>query len=198
MPKMDGYELTRILKNDEKTCHIPILLLTAKSDQESKNIGFDTEADAYLTKPFDTKELQLRIKNLISLRRKLQQKFSGDQMVATKAKKKKISGLDEKFMNKVLEVIELHISEEEFSVEDFGKEVGMSRVQIHRKLKALTGKSATHYIRSVKLGKAIEMIERNEETISEIAYSLGFSSPAYFSRCFKEEFGYPPSNLMAK
>ena len=99
-------------------------------------------------------------------------------------------------MKKVKEVIEKHSSEEEFSIEDFGKEVGMSRMQIHRKLKALTGKSATHYIRSVKLFKAKEMLGEHEVTISEIAYSLGFSSPSYFTRCFKEEYGYPPSDLV--
>jgi AraC-like DNA-binding protein len=106
---------------------------------------------------------------------------------------KKLSSLDEKFMKKVLAVVEEHISEEEFSIEVFGKEVGMSRMQIHRKLKALTGKSASHYIRSVKLFRAKEMIGEHEATISEIAYSLGFSSPAYFTRCFKDEYGYPPS-----
>jgi AraC-like DNA-binding protein len=150
----------------------------------------------YLTKPFDTKELQIRIKNLISERRKLQRLFSDDKIVAVREKEIKLSGLDEKFMKKVKDIIEMHISEEEFSIEDFGKEVGMSRMQIHRKLKALTGKSATHFIRSVKLFKAREMIEKQEETISEIAYSLGFSSPAYFTRCFKEEYGYPPSDLV--
>lgn len=195
MPKMDGNELTRKLKNDERTSHIPVILLTAKSEQESKLEGLETGADAYLTKPFDTKELQIRIKNLINLRRKLQQKFSHGKIVTIKGEEKKVSGLDEKFMKKVLEVIENHISEETFSIEDFGSEVGMSRMQIHRKLKALTGKSASHYIRSVKLFKAKEMIGKHEATISEIAYSLGFSSPAYFTRCFKEEYGHPPSEL---
>jgi signal transduction histidine kinase/ligand-binding sensor domain-containing protein/DNA-binding response OmpR family regulator len=196
MPKMDGNELTRRLKNDERTSHIPIILLTAKSEQESKLEGLETGADAYLTKPFDIKELQIRIKNLINLRRKLQQKFSHGKIVTIKGKKKKLSSLDEKFMKKALEVIEKNISEETFSIEDFGKEVGMSRMQIHRKLKALTGKSASHYIRSVKLFKAKEIIVKHEATISEIAYSLGFSSPAYFTRCFKEEYGHPPSDLV--
>ncbi len=196
MPKMDGNELTRRLKNDERTSHIPIILLTAKSEQESKLEGLETGAEAYLTKPFDTKELQIRIKNLINLRRKLQQKYSSDKIVTTMGELKKVSGLDEKFMKKAMEVIEKHISEETFSIEDFGKEVGMSRMQIHRKLKALTGKSASHYIRSVKLFKAKEMIGKHETTISEIAYSLGFSSPAYFTRCFKEEYGHPPSDLV--
>ncbi len=194
MPKIDGNELTRRLKSDERTSHIPIILLTAKSEQESKLKGLETGADAYLTKPFSTKELQIRIKNLINLRRKLQQKYSFGKIVTTNREWKKLSSLDDKFMKRAMEVIENHISEEEFNIEDFGKEVGMSRMQIHRKLKALTGKSASHYIRSVKLNKAKELIGEHEATISEIAYSLGFSSPAYFTRCFKDEYGYPPSD----
>jgi YesN/AraC family two-component response regulator len=196
MPKMDGNELTRILKNDEKTSHIPIILLTAKSEQQSRLEGLETGADDYLTKPFDTKELQIRINNLISIRRKLQEKFSKiDFIPVKKSEEKKLSNLEEQFMNKVMEVIENHISEEEFSIEQFGKEVGMSRMQLHRKLKALTGKSASNYLRSVRLAKAKKMIEEKTGSISEIAYSVGFSSPQYFTRSFKEEFGYPPSEL---
>jgi signal transduction histidine kinase/DNA-binding response OmpR family regulator len=196
MPKMDGNELTKRLKNDEKTSHIPIILLTAKSEQQSKLEGLETGADAYLTKPFDTKELQVRINNLISIRRKLQAKFGKDEFIpAKKTEEKKLTNLEEQFMCKVMEVIENHISEEEFSIEQFGKEVGMSRVQLHRKLKALSGKSASNYLRSVRLGKAKKMIEQEKGNISEIAYSVGFSSPQYFTRCFKEEFGFPPSDL---
>lgn len=196
MPIMDGNELTRILKNDEKTSHIPIILLTAKSEQESRLEGLETGADDYLTKPFDTKELQIRINNLISIRRKLQEKYSKVDFVPEKKKvEEKLSNLDEKFMAKVFEVVENHLSEEEFSIEQFGKEVGMSRVQLHRKLKALSGKSASHYLRSFRLSKAKQMIEEEKGNISEIAYSVGFSSPQYFTRCFKEEFGFPPSDL---
>jgi AraC-like DNA-binding protein len=107
-----------------------------------------------------------------------------------------LSSIDEKFISKVLEVIEKHISEEEFDLEDFGDEVGMSRSNLHRKLKALTGKSASHYIRSVKLEKGRKLIVEKRGNISEIAYSLGFSSPAYFTKCFREEFGYPPSDII--
>jgi YesN/AraC family two-component response regulator len=196
MPKMNGNELTKRLKNDEKTSHIPIILLTAKSEQESKLEGLETGADAYLTKPFDTKELQIRINNLINIRRKLQEKYSKvDFIPLKKSEEKKLSNLEEQFISKVMEVIEQHISEEEFSIEQFGKEVGMSRVQLHRKLKALSGKSASHYLRSVRLSKAKQMIEEKKRNISEIAYSVGFSSPQYFTRCFKEEFGFPPSDL---
>ncbi len=206
MPKMDGNELTRILKNDERTSHIPIILLTAKSEQESKLEGIETGADAYLTKPFDTKELQIRIKNLINVRKKLQEKYGSVDFIPTpkaeenlshtgEANAGKLSNLDEKFMSKVMEVIEKHLAEEGFSIEQFGNEVGMSRVQLHRKLKALSGKSASHYLRSARLNKAKKMIEEQKGNISEIAYSVGFSSPQYFTRCFKEEFGFTPSEV---
>ncbi len=197
MPKMDGNELTRILKNDEKTSHIPIILLTAKSEQQSRLDGLETGADDYLTKPFNTKELIIRIKNLIRIRQKLQEKYSKVDFVPVKKdEERKLSNLEEQFISKVMEVIENHISEEEFSIEQFSKEVGMSRVQLHRKLKALSGKSASHYLRSVRLSKAKQMIKEQKGNISEIAYSVGFSSPQYFTRCFKEEYGYPPSNLV--
>jgi signal transduction histidine kinase/ligand-binding sensor domain-containing protein/DNA-binding response OmpR family regulator len=195
MPKMDGNELTRRIKNDERTSHIPVILLTARSEPESKLEGLETGADDYLTKPFDTKELFVRIKNLISIRRKLQEKFSGEKIVTTKIEKK-LSKLDEKFLSKVLEVAESHLSEEEFSIEKFGNEVGMGRVQLHRKLKALTGKSPSLILRSVRLARAKKMIEEKTGNISEIAYSVGFSTPIYFTKCFKEEFGYTPSDLM--
>jgi signal transduction histidine kinase/ligand-binding sensor domain-containing protein/CheY-like chemotaxis protein len=194
MPKMDGNELTKKIKNDEKTSHIPVILLTAKSEQESKLEGLKTGADDYLIKPFDSKELRIRIRNLIDIRRKLQEKYSkGDY--SWKQDKEKLSSLDEQFMSKVMEVIENHISEEDFSIENFDKEMGMGRVQNYRKLKALTGCSPSRYIRRVRLIKAREMLKDKQGNVSEIAYSVGFSSPAYFTKCFKEEFGYSPSEL---
>lgn len=195
MPKIDGNELTRILKSNEKTSHIPIILLTARSGQENKIEGLETGADDYLTKPFETRELQIRIKNLIAIRKKLQEKFNKLATLPPVKDNKKLSSYDEKFMYKVMEVIEKHISEEDFNTEEFGEEIGMSRMQVHRKLKALTGKSAIQFIRTVKLNKAKKMIQEKSGNISEIAYSLGFGSPAYFTKCFKEEFGYPPSEI---
>jgi signal transduction histidine kinase/ligand-binding sensor domain-containing protein/DNA-binding response OmpR family regulator len=197
MPRMDGNELTRKLKNDEKTSHIPIILLTAKTEQESKLEGLARGADDYLMKPFDTQELQIRIKNIIENRRKLQKKFREGEFVSPRGEEKKLSSIDERFMNKIMEVIEQHITEEEFSIEEFGNEVGMSRSQIHRKLKALSGKSASRYIRSVRLARAKKMIDDQKGNISEIAYSIGFSSPAYFTKCFKDEYGFPPSDLVS-
>ncbi|HEY6438046.1 MAG TPA: response regulator, partial [Ignavibacteriaceae bacterium] len=195
MPKMDGYEMTRKLRQDEKTSHIPIILLTAKSDRDSKLEGLGLGADAYLTKPFDTQELLVRIKNLIDIRRRLQEKFGAGNAVLHKPEKEKLSYLDQQFLDRVMMVIHQHIAEEEFSIEEFGKDVGMSRSQMHRKLKALTGKSTSLYLRTVRLAKAKQLIENQKGTISEIAYQVGFSSPAYFSRCFKEEFGFTPSEV---
>ncbi len=196
MPKMDGNELTRRIKTDERTSHIPVILLTAKSAQENKLEGLETGADDYLTKPFDPKELTVRITNLINLRKKLYEKFSGENIISRKVGKK-LSSIDEKFLNKSLEIVENHLPEEDFSIEEFGKEVGMSRQQLNRKIRALTGKTASLYLRSIRLLKAKSMIEEKKGNISEIAYSVGFSSPAYFSACFKEEFGYPPSNIVS-
>ena len=200
MPKMDGNELTRVLRNNEKTSHIPIIILTAKSGHEYKLEGLETGADEYLTKPFDIKELRIRITNLIKIRKGLQEKFGKGELIAkheeNEARVQKLRNIDEKFMNKVLKVVEEHISDENFSVEELGDIIGMSRSQVHRKISALTGKSPIIYIRTVRLLKAKKMIEVGEGNISEISYSVGFSSPVYFSKCFKEEFGYPPKNLI--
>ena len=195
MPKMDGNQLTRILKNEEKTSHIPIILLTAKCEQESRIEGLETGADDYLTKPFDTEELRIRIKNLIENRRKLQEKFRRGGPAPFR-EVKHFGRLDQNFIDKLNKIIDEHLSEEEFSIEDLGKGVNMSRSQVHRKLTALTGKSPSLYMRSLRLAKASELIRAQTGNISEIAYSVGFSSPAYFTRCFKEEFGFPPSDMV--
>jgi signal transduction histidine kinase/DNA-binding response OmpR family regulator/ligand-binding sensor domain-containing protein len=193
MPKIDGNELTKRLKNNEKTSHIPIIILTAKSGQENLIEGLETGADEYLTKPFDIKELKLRIANLLKLRKSIQKKILNGE-IKHLATDKKLSLYDQNFLDKVHNVVEQHLSEEEFSIEEFSFEIGLSRTHLHRKLKALTGKSASLYVRTIRLRKAKQMIEEQQGNISEIAYSVGFSSPAYFSRCFKEEFGYPPSH----
>ena len=196
LPGIDGFEVCRILRQEMST---PVLMLTARDDEIDRVVGLEVGADDYLTKPFDIKELQVRIKNLIMIRKRLQDKFSKMVYPAPDSKdqpeEKILSSIDEKFMSKVAEVIEEHISDEDFSIEEFGSEVGMSRTQLHRKLKALTGKSASLYLRSVRLAKALIMIKANKGNISEISFNVGFSSPAYFTKCFKKEFGYPPSDL---
>jgi len=193
MPKMDGFELCNNLKTNEKTSHIPIIMLTAKATSEDKIEGYETGADDYIMKPFDAAELKVRIKNLIEIRRKLQEKFSSDEFVIPK----ELNSIDEQFLNKVLKVINEHISEENFSIELLSKESAMSKEQIYKKLKALTGKSPSLFLRSIRLVRAKKMIKENKSTISEISYLVGFSSPAYFTKCFKEEFGNSPRDLLS-
>jgi DNA-binding response OmpR family regulator len=188
MPKMDGFELCEKVKTDERTSHIPVILLTAKATSKDKIEGYETGADDYIMKPFDAAELKVRIKNLIEIRRKLQEKFSSDDYSIPK----KLNAMDEQFMKKVLRVINEHIAEEEFNIEELGKEVAMSTRHLYRKLKALTGKSPSQFIRSLRLSKAKNFIKQKRGTISEISFLVGFSSPAYFNKCFKEEFGHTP------
>ncbi|MEJ2104415.1 MAG: two-component regulator propeller domain-containing protein, partial [Ignavibacteriaceae bacterium] len=164
MPKMDGFELCNKLK---------------------------TEADDYIMKPFDAKELQARIKNLIAIRKKLQEKFRSEDFVLPK----EFSSLDAQFMQKAIGIINEHISEENFSIEEFASEIALSRKQLHRKLTALTGKTPSQFLRSIRLAKAKTLIKEKKGTISEISYQVGFNSPAYFNKCFKEEYGYSPGEL---
>jgi len=195
MPKIDGYELCRILKRDEKTSHIPIILLTARVETGDRIDGLETGADDYLTKPFEARELLARVKNLIELRQTLRSKFEkgkplrpGDIVVTS---------LDDQFLRKVIAVVEEHMSDEAFSVEAMAIEVGMSRAQLHRKLKALTSLPAGDFIRYLRLQRARDLIEKNAGTIGEIAYLVGFGSPSYFAECFHEQFGVLPSEARA-
>lgn len=191
MPKMDGFELCETLKNDQRTSHIPIILLTARAGEESKITGLETGADDYLTKPFSSVELQARIKNLIEQRQKLKERFT--RAVVLKPSEIAITSADENFLNRVKEAVERNISDEHFSVDNLSSEVGMSRVQLHRKLKALTNQSSGQFILSLRLQRATDLIRNNAGTVSEIAYMVGFNTPNYFAKCFRAQLGCSPS-----
>ena len=194
MPKMDGLEFCKKVKEDERTSHIPVILLTAKAADQDKLGGFQSGADDYIMKPFDTKLLKARIRNLIENRRRLQEKFHSEGYIIPK----EFNSLDEVFLKRILNVIDEHISDENFNIEMLSKESAMSREQIYKKLVALTGKSPVLFLRSIRLAKSRIMLKERRGTISEISYLVGFSSPAYFTKCFKEEFGYSPSELLPK
>jgi len=196
MPKINGNELCRKLKNDERTSHIPVILLTAKGGEESKLEGLKTGADDYLTKPFSSKELIIRVKNLIEQRNKLREKFSREHFI--KPGKVSLQSIDEKFLHKVREVIERNIGDEKFSVEFLATEVALSRVQLHRKLKALINMSAGEFILNMRLMRAADLIKQNAASISEIAYMTGFNTPNYFAKCFRKRFGYSPTEYKTK
>ena len=193
MPEMDGYELTGILKHDERTSHVPILLLTAKTAMESRLKGLETQADGYLSKPFNTDELLLNIRNMIGLRRKLQERYSGNIKLLPAETEPHI---EDKFILKLNGIVEQHLEEAEFGVEDLCIEAHMSRTQLHRKIKALTGNNTTYFIKKVRLEHAMVLLKKGELSVSEIAYSVGFNTPNYFSTCFHEYFGMMPSGVL--
>lgn len=193
MPGKDGFEVTKILKKQEKTSHVPIILLTAKAGVENRITGLETGADAYVPKPFSSDELHARIKNLIEGRKKLKEKFSRSLLVKPEVAAE--PSMEEKFLMRVKKVVEEHLDDEHFSVEELSRKVGMSRAQLHRKLIALTGKSASRFVRNYRLEHAYQLLENRVGTVSEIAYRVGYSSPAYFTKCFTEDFGISPSQV---
>lgn len=193
MPKMNGYQVCKILKNAEKTSHIPIILLTAKASIESKLEGLQTAADDYLTKPFVSGELLARVHNLIQSRKKLREKFRGQ--IILKPSEIVSSSIDEVFLNRLMKIVEENMGDDLFGVERLSDKMGMSRSQLHRKLNALIGKGPSQLIRSFRLNRAHDLLKVNATTPAEIAYTVGFSSPSYFSKCFREQFGYTPSDI---
>jgi signal transduction histidine kinase/DNA-binding response OmpR family regulator len=193
MPKMDGYQVAETLKGNEKTSHIPLILLTAKASHDDKMQGLKTHADDYITKPFRPDELLLRVGNLITSRQKLSEKYK--RKIEIKPEELSSQSMEEAFLLRVVNSIKKHIVDENFTVDHLAREVGMSRSQLHRKLVALTELSATEFIRSYRLNLAREKIENHTGSISEIAYEVGFNSPSYFSKVFKEKFGVSPSEI---
>lgn len=193
MPKMDGYEVTAQLKNNVKTCHIPVVMLTAKADLESKMTGLQAEADDYLIKPFEGKELLTRISNLISLREKLKIHYS--KSITLQSGTISINSMDEAFLGKIVRCVEDNMDNDKFGVEVLGQSIGMSRSQIHRKVQALTGIPPNQFIRNIRLTRAMELLKNNAGTVAEIAYMTGFGTPNYFSKCFSDKFGYTPGEV---
>ncbi|MFQ5677360.1 MAG: response regulator, partial [bacterium] len=193
MPKMNGYELCAALKADERSSHIPVILLTAKAGEEDKIEGLETGADDYLRKPFDARELLTRVRNLIALRKTLRQRFM--KQIVLKPSEVAVMPADAVFLEKALAVVEEHIADEEFDVEVLQRKVGMSRTQLHRKLRALTNQSTTEFIRFIRLQRAADLLQQDSGSIAEIAYMVGFSSQAYFSRRFQEQYGVTPKSF---
>lgn len=193
MPKKNGYEVCGILKNDEKTSHIPVILLTAKSDPDDRIAGLKTKADDYVTKPFVPRELLVRIENLIESRNKLRAKYKKEGVL--RPKDVTVNSIDEQFLSKLIELVEQHMSDERFGVEQLAEEIGMSRSNLHRKLTALIDQGPNEFIRSFRLQRAHDLISKNSASAAEIAYQVGFSSPSYFTKCFHDQFGYTPSEI---
>lgn len=193
MPRKNGLELCKELKEDERTSHIPIILLTALADREDKLKGLTTGADDYLVKPFDAQELLTRVKNLLDNRKKIRQAYG--KTVELKPGEVFVTSVDEAFLQKAIGIITSHISESEFGVETFAHEIFLSRTQLQRKLKAITNLAPSDFIRQLRLQRAKELLEKNTGTVAEIADQVGFNNHSYFSKCFQEQYGILPNQI---
>ncbi|NVO19945.1 MAG: substrate-binding domain-containing protein [Bacteroidetes bacterium] len=195
MPVMDGLEFSRKLKSDIRTCHIPLILLTARSSHEQKIEGLETGADSYIAKPFNSKHLLVRVQRLIESRQKIRKHYQQD-VLSQFVSESKISQLDSNFLKKCSAIIENHLTEPEYGVEQLGAEIGLSRVHVYRKIKHLTGLSVSEFIRNLRLKKAAALLTDSGLTVSEISYQTGFSSPSYFAKCFKDLYNLSPSEYL--
>jgi len=194
MPKMDGFEFCTKIKTDERTSHIPVILLTARAEQADKIEGLETGADDYISKPFDNKELNIRIKNLIEQRRKLRERFAKETNFLTDNIAH--TSVDEKFVKRIIDIISQHIHISDFNIESLSLQAGMSRMHLHRKILGLFGQSPGDFLRTIRLKRGAELLKEKTGNISEIAYKVGFDSPAYFSNCFRQQFGLSPSEYV--
>lgn len=194
MPVMDGLECCRKLKTELQTSHIPVMLLTACSLDEQRIQGFECGADSYISKPFNSKLLLVRLRNLMDNHKRLKQ-FFGDK---TTLSKESVSEVDKGFVDRFRELIEENLADSELSVEDLGGKMGLSRVQLYRKIKALTNYSPNELVRIARLKKAASLLASSEKTISEITYEVGFTSPSYFTKCYKDYFGESPTDFLKR
>jgi signal transduction histidine kinase/ligand-binding sensor domain-containing protein/CheY-like chemotaxis protein/AraC-like DNA-binding protein len=193
MPLMDGVEMCHKLKEDIRTSHIPIILLTARSSIENKIEGLETGADAYIEKPFSIDLVEVQVNNLLENRKKLRDKFSEELIL--KPADISITSVDAIFIQKAMDLVDKHISDPDFGSEEFCREIGMSRSQLHRKLKALTSQPASEFIRTLRLKRAADLLKNSQLSVEEISFRVGFNSPAYFTKCFKTLFGKTPSEF---
>lgn len=191
MPKADGYTVCETLKADERTSHVPIILLTAKTSQEDKVKGLEVGADAYLNKPFDQEELEVRLQKLIELRQQLQHRYQNSETEKNSPKDK-----ENAFIQKLQSVIQEKMEDEDFGINELCRAVGLSRMQVHRKLKAITGMPATRFLHMVRLQKAIQLLKETDLNVSEVAYKVGFSDHSYFTKLFVQQFGKTPTEII--
>ena len=195
MPVMDGLEFTEQLKTGTATSHIPVIMLTAKNLEEHRAEGYEHGADSYITKPFHSKVLLARIENLLKQRKLLKKLFQGSQVAEQEIAESHLEDRDKQFLKQLHAIIQQNLSDSEFSVEDIGKQIGLSRVQLYRKVKAMTGSSVVDLLRKARLAKAKRLLETRSMSVSEVAYDVGFSAPSYFTKCFKEEYGILPGDV---
>ncbi len=196
MDIMDGFELCKQLKENLSTSHIPVILLTACTLDEQRAIGFESGADAYIPKPFNERLLKIRIRKMIENRKKLKEHFQ--QNLTFGDAKETITELDKTFIEKFRKIVEENLTDSDLNVDEIGKNIGLSRIQLFRKIKSLTNYAPNELVRIIRLKEAEKLLIGSEKTISEIAYDTGFSSPSYFTKCFKEYFNESPTEFLTK
>lgn len=195
MPVMDGLEFTEQLKTNTATSHIPVIMLTAKNLEEHRAEGYEHGADSYITKPFHSKVLLARIENLLRQRQLLKNLYQGTKEAEKEISESHLEDRDKQFLKQLQAIIQKNLSDSEFGVEDMGQQIGLSRVQLYRKVKAMTGSSVVDLLRKARLAKARRLLETRSMSVSEVAYEVGFSAPSYFTKCFKEEYGMLPGDV---
>lgn len=197
MPEMDGYELVKYVKNSNDYCHLPIILLTAKTQENDKEEGLEIGADAYMTKPFKVKELQLRINNLIENRQRITREFKQQTIEDVRTKSASMPSPDKEFLDKAIACVHKHIDDSDYDRETFASDMGMSSSSLYNKLRAVTGMNATSFIRDMRMKEACRLAKATPGIrVSDLAYSVGFKDPKYFATIFKKEFGMQPSEYI--
>jgi YesN/AraC family two-component response regulator len=196
MPVMDGLSFCQQIKSDYRTDHIPFILLTVKSSIESRLAGLETGADDYLAKPFNSQELIIRSRNLILQRKNLQARYK--QKIEIAPSEIEISSAEKKFIQKAIAQVEQQLDNPTFSIDDFAQQMQLSRVHLHRKLKAITDMNATDFVRNLRLERAAALLAQQSDSVSQIAYQVGFQNLSYFAKCFKEKYAVSPSIFVKK
>jgi YesN/AraC family two-component response regulator len=196
MPELDGLHFCKRLKQNINTSHIPVVLLTAKTEVSQQIKGLEMGADDYITKPFSVDMLGAKIASLLKSRKRLKEYYSGSKEVVPQ--NLAFNTLDEEFLKEAIEIVEKYLADSDFSVDKFSREIGMSRSNLYLKFKAITGESATDFIKRIRFNKAIELMQSKRYTIAQITYMCGFNSPSYFSTAFKQYYGCMPSEYFEK
>jgi len=196
MPEIDGIQVCKKIKQNIKTCHIPVILLTAKNETQHQIKGLEAGADDYVTKPFSMSLLQAKVSSILRSRKRLKEYYSESKEIVPE--NIALNNLDEKFLHQAITIIERYLSDSDFSVDKFSREIGMSRSNLYLKLKAITGESATDFVKRIRFKKAIELLETKQYTIAQIAYMCGFNSPSYFSTAFKQYYDCMPTEYIAR